>query len=107
MHFATKVNSKPLDKIAVIAFFIAVFLMVLPVEADIVFGLWMFKRYTEAGLFAACCFIAVLVPVWISWRRQLGQPGVWRGRGYLVTATAILVINGIMTVATVVHNIGK
>lgn len=95
---------KPLDGFAVSAFALAFFLMVVPIEADVVAGLLLSQRYAESALLAAVCFVTVLIPTLISWRRQRAQPGVWRGRGYLFAATAILIFNGFMTIAIVLHN---
>ena len=107
MNIVTNGASKPLDGIAVCAFALAFFLMIMPVEADIAVSLMLSNHYAHAFAFASACFVAVLVPVFASWRRQYAQPDRWRGRGYLVAATAILVVNALVTATTIVHNIRK
>jgi hypothetical protein len=103
----SNIATKPLDAFAAGAFALAFLLMVVPVEADIAFVLMNSGRYTQAVAFASTCFVAVLAPVCYSWRRQRSQPGIWRGRGYLIAAIGILVVNALMTFATVMHNISK
>lgn len=84
---------RPLDGFAALAFGLAVAIMVLPTEADILVGLFMQRRIALAGLLAALCSATVLVPVVLSWRRQRSRPEAWRGRGYLIAATGIFVMN--------------
>jgi len=84
-----------LDGFAALAFGLAVAIMVLPTEADILVGLFMQRRIALAGLLAALCSTAVLVPLAVSWRRQRSRPKAWRGRGYLFAATGIFVMNAL------------
>ena len=99
-------NSKPpLDLFAVIACTLGMFLMVLPVEADIVFGLYANRQFALAATFAVCCFLSVLGPALISFRRHYSSPCQWRGIGYLRGAVAILVFNLLMTASLLINAI--
>lgn len=89
-------STKPLDYLAVWAFGLVVFLMVLPIEADILFAFLATKQEGLAAVFAIGCLVLVLVPICASWRRQRSAPDAWRGRGYLNSAIAILTLNLIM-----------
>lgn len=83
---------KPLDAYAAVSFGLAVFLMILPVEADIVFVGLISGNVPFATLVAAACSITVLVPLLLSARRRRIQPSQWRGGGYFAGAAAILVL---------------
>lgn len=83
---------KPLDAYAAVSFYLAVFLMILPFEADIVFVGLNSGNVASAALVAAACSIAVLAPLLLSARRRRIQPYQWRGGGYFAGAAAILVL---------------
>jgi hypothetical protein len=87
---------KRFDWLAALAFALAFAIMVLPIEADILLGLFIEQQIALAGLVAILCFMVVLIPVMLSWRRHRSHPNAWRGRGYLNAATIILVINLLM-----------
>jgi hypothetical protein len=87
---------KRFDDFAVSAFFLAVFIMVLPTEADIILPFLSHGRIALGSLVAIACFTIVSVPSLISLCRHWRQPGVWRGRGYLVATNVILAINALM-----------
>jgi membrane protease YdiL (CAAX protease family) len=93
--------TKQLDGFAVLAFALAMVIMVLPIEADMVFVLLGNKKIALAAAIAMACIVTVLVPVVFSWRRQRSAPEVWGGRGYLRGAITILIINLLMTGLTV------
>jgi hypothetical protein len=99
--------TKQLDGFAVSAFALAMFIMVLPIEADIVFVSLANKDFASAAAIAMACIVTVLVPIFFSWRRQRSAQEMWRGRGYLQGAIAILVINLLMTGLTVFHIASK
>ncbi len=87
---------KRFDGLAALAFGLAVAIMVLPTEADILTGLFLQRRIALAGLVATLCMATVLVPIVLSWRRHRYHPEAWRGRGYLIAATVILVVHLLM-----------
>ena len=68
---------KRFDRLAALAFGLAVAIMVLPTEADILVGLFLQRRIALAGLVAALCLAMVLVPVVLSWRRHWSHPEAW------------------------------
>ena len=59
------------------------------------------RRLALAGLVAALCSAVVLVPVVLSWHRS--RPEAWRGRGYLIAATVIWVVNLLMFGSAFIH----
>jgi hypothetical protein len=91
-----RVKPKPFDLFAALAFGLSVFIMILPFEADILFGLFITRRYALAFLVAVCCSAAVLAPFLVSLKRQWRQPERWRGRGYLIATAVVLTINSLM-----------
>ncbi|HUE17543.1 MAG TPA: hypothetical protein VMR25_25545 [Planctomycetaceae bacterium] len=79
--------------LAFLSFLLAVFLMVLPGEAD---ALWMPLRaghFVEAACIAAVCSAVVLVPFVLGRRCRRQSPDRWTGRGYLITTGIILILN--------------
>ena len=86
------------DGFAALAFGLAVAIMVLPTEADLLVGLFVQRRIAQAGLIAALCSGAVLLPLVLSWRRHRARPGAWRGGGYLIAATGIFAMNALFFV---------
>jgi hypothetical protein len=77
-----------------IALGLALFMMVLPLEREI---LWMFHRsgrLVPAVALWCICFLLVAPPLSISWRRLRRYPGRWR-RGFenLIIALCILAWN--------------
>jgi hypothetical protein len=87
---------KRFDWIAAFALCLAVIIMIYPTEADILLVIFEKGQIVLGTLVAIACFASVLFPVMLSWRRHRHQPAVWRGRGYLNTATVILAINFLM-----------
>lgn len=87
---------KPLDAYAAAAFGLAVFLMILPFEADIVLAGLRTANIASAALVAVTCSLTVLVPILLSARRRWIQPYQWRGGGYFAAAVAILVLQFLM-----------
>jgi hypothetical protein len=81
------------EPLAMIAFFLALFLMVLPTEADALTFLVRYGHFTKAATLAAFYFLLVATLFGLSWRRFLHAPGKWRGRGYLIATAAILMLN--------------
>lgn len=89
-------DKKPLDRYAVVAFWLAFFLMILPFEADIVFVGLRNGKFAIAALVASACSLTVLVPLLLSARRRRAQPQHWRGGGFFAAAAAILVLHFLM-----------
>lgn len=97
------VPARRLDGFAALAFGLAVVLMVLPTEADILFGFFSRRRIALAGLGAALCSAVVLAPIVLSWRRHWSRPEAWRGCGYLIAATVIWAVNLLMFGSALIH----
>lgn len=89
-------SAKRFDAWAALSLGLAVFLMVLPIEADIILGLMLQHNVMLAADVAVLCSVAVLLPFTLSWRRHRSQPGHWRGHGYLTATCVILVLNSLM-----------
>jgi len=82
------------EPFGVIALGLALLVMVLPLEADI---LWMLHRSGRVVLAIALwclCFVLVATPLAISWRRLRRYPGRWRrGLEALIITVCILAWN--------------
>lgn len=85
-------DKKPLDSYAVVAFWLAFLLMVLPFEADMVFVCLRNGKFAIAASMVSACSLAVLVPLLLSARRRRARPQHWRGRGCFAAAAAILIL---------------
>ncbi|CAN5532986.1 hypothetical protein BH10PLA2_BH10PLA2_14100 [soil metagenome] len=88
---------KKFDGFAALSLFLAFFIMVWPIEADIIDAL----LRQDGQPFLAClvaleCFVVVLVPYAISLRRHWCYPGKRRGWGYLAATTLILSLNTVL-----------
>jgi hypothetical protein len=97
------VPARRLDGLAALAFGLAVAIMMLPTEADILFVFLSRRQIALAGLGAALCSAVVLVPIVLSWRRHWSRPEAWRGRGYLIAASVIWVVNLLMFGSAFIH----
>ena len=95
------------DGYAALACALAVGIMVLPTEADILFVLFANRQIALAGAFAVICFVSVLVPTIISWRRHRAAPQKWCGIGYLYGTVSILILNGLMVAAVFCHVLSR
>ena len=84
---------RPQDGLAVSAFLLALLIMVLPLEADILDVLLSRRRFAVAGMVTMVCFASVFAPFLRSWQRRRREPKKWRGLGYLIAAGVILVLN--------------
>lgn len=84
---------RPQDELAVSAFLLALFVMILPLEADMLDPLVRRGRVLHAAVFAAGCFLAVFLPFLACLRRRRREPNARRGRGYVVATAVILVLN--------------
>ena len=81
------------DGFAVTSCWLALFIMILPVEADMLGALTFHNSIGASAAFAAGCFAVVATPFFLSLRRRSLQPGVWANRGSLITAGVILALN--------------
>ena len=81
------------EPIGAVALCLAIILMVLPGEGDL---LWILHRkglvWLERGLWAAC-FLVLLTFVTVSWRRVHRNPSRWCGGFVNVLTSCILVLN--------------
>jgi hypothetical protein len=96
-------GEKRRDRDAAVSFCLAVFLLVLPVMADVAVGLMFAKVYWAVALWMGICYGLVVIPWVRSMRRHWREPGVWGGRGYLIATGIILGLHVLMHVATLVH----
>ena len=88
-----EVQARKQDGLAVLAFLLSLFIMVSPLEADMLAVLLRHRRFVLAGIVAIGCFTVVFAPFLLSWRRRRREPQMWRGRGYLIAAGVILTLN--------------
>ncbi len=88
------------DRYAVWAYWLGFFIMVTPLEADMLFALVRAHERTYAKWFAVCCFLIVAVPFALSIRRRSLVPGRWRNRGALIVTALILAFNLWMVIMT-------
>jgi hypothetical protein len=81
------------EPIGAVALCLAIILMVLPGEGEL---LWMLYRkglvWLERGVWAAC-FLLLLTLVIVSWRRVHRAPARWCGRFVNVVTACILILN--------------
>lgn len=94
------------DGFAVTSSWLAVFIMILPVEADLLGALTFHNRVGASATFAAGCFAAVATPFILSLRRRFLQPGVWANRGSLITTGVILAFN-ILSVSCLFNRLAR
>ncbi len=87
------IHVKRFDGFAALAFCLALFIMVLPTEADLLFSLFQSKQYALGGLLEIFCLTIVLLLFLISWCRHACQRENWRGRGCLIGAGVILALH--------------
>jgi hypothetical protein len=86
------VRKRP-EPIGVLAVVLAIILMIVPLEADLLWVLHQQGRYTLQKIVWIFCFLVVFVPFIVSWRRMHLHPGRWRGRYNRVLTGIILCIN--------------
>jgi hypothetical protein len=94
-----------LDPLAVIALVLAVFLMIVPVEADILDPVFRSGRFGIAALVAAFFFAIVFTPFLFAVHRRRREPLAWRGRGFLITTGVILVLNLMWFVSILIYQL--
>ncbi|MEX2169104.1 MAG: hypothetical protein WD851_07325 [Pirellulales bacterium] len=81
------------DSYAVVAFWLAFFIMIWPTQAGALHVLVSLRRYDLAGLLVLGCLAIVAIPYMRSFRRHWSEPQMWSGRGYLIATTVILMWN--------------
>jgi hypothetical protein len=91
------------DSYATVSFALAVFLLVLPVMADVAVGLMFARLYGLVALWMAACYGLVIYPWVRSIQRHCREPGVWRGNGRLIAAGVVLALHALMHVAMIVN----
>jgi hypothetical protein len=69
------------EPFGIIALGLALFMMVLPLEPDILWMLHRSGRDATAITLWSMCFLVVATPLVVSWRRLRRYPGRWR-RGF-------------------------
>lgn len=92
-----------LDPLAALSLFLAVFIMVLPTEADLLIVLIHHKKLASGVAFCVICFCVVFTPFFFSWRKLRREPTKWRGNGYLIATGVILTMNLLFVVITFCH----
>jgi hypothetical protein len=95
-HFGPTIAVKRFDGFAALSFALAFFIMVIPVEADLLMAFAVERRAVMCSLLAIACFMVVGAPFAISLHRHWRLPGVWRGEAYLGGTTLILLFNILM-----------
>ena len=88
-----EVPARQRDGLAVTAFLLSLFLMVFPLQADMLDAALRGRRFFAAALVAVACFAAVFTPFLLSLRRRRREPHLWASRGYLIAAGVILVLD--------------
>jgi hypothetical protein len=81
------------EPFGILALCLALALMVLPTEREV---LWMLHRDGRSAferLVWLACFLLVFVPFVLSWWRVRRYPGRWSGQQNLVITTCILLLN--------------
>ena len=89
----SEVPARQRDGLAITAFLFSLFLMVFPLQADMLDAALRGRRFFIAALVAAACFTAVFTPWLLSLRRRRREPQLWASRGYLIAAGVILVLD--------------
>ena len=77
----------------VIAFLVAFFGMLFPIQGDFLYSAVRRGHFAEAAVWATAWFLAVVIPFILSCRRFLREPRRWRGRGVLFLIGAILLLD--------------
>jgi len=90
---APEARKRPQDGLAVYAFLLALVVMVVPLEADLLTVSLMHRQFLHAGFVAMTCFAVVFTPFLISLRRRERESQARRGRGYLIATGIILALN--------------
>jgi hypothetical protein len=85
---AIEVRAEPFGRVA---FYVAIAVMVLPIQGDILFSLLHDRRIGTAKVVWTLCFMVVFVPFCISLCRLFQRPERWRGRGTLIFTGCVLV----------------
>ena len=83
-----------------ITFFVALFLMVWPTEADILVGTLRRGQVVSASIFSALLFFGVAGSLVLSFRRRRLQPPRRHTIPYLIATGAILVLNPVLVYLT-------
>jgi hypothetical protein len=89
------------DPLAVVAFLLALFIMICPTEADILDPAFRSHRYGLAAVLAVAFFSVVFIPFFLAWRRFRREPTKWRGRGFLIATGVILTLNVFVWLAAI------
>jgi hypothetical protein len=92
-------TAKRKDRNAFVSFAMALFLLVLPVMADIATGLMFLRQYWAVAIWMACCYGLVTTLWGLSLKRHWKEPGVWSGSGYLIATGIILALHAVMLTA--------
>jgi len=81
------------DPGAAVSFYLALFIMVLPTEADLLVAALAQHKIGMAIAIAALCFSVVFTPFFFAWRRWRREPKKWKSRGYLIATGIMLLLN--------------
>jgi hypothetical protein len=92
LDFRSKMKPR-LEPFALVVFWLAFFVMVAPLEADMLWSLVHYRRFAASVGCWLVCFLIVFIPFVFSWKRFRSHPTRWRGRGYLIATGLILTVN--------------
>ena len=81
------------DPLAAAAFWLAIIIMICPLEADLLAIPALQHRYAYAILIAMIRFAIVFTPFLLAWRRIRREPSKWSGMGYLNATGIVLILN--------------
>jgi hypothetical protein len=99
-------RSRRQEPIGAVALALALILMILPLEGEI---LWMLHREGRTSLERLIwfgCFLVVAIPFAFSWRRLRRYPGRWRhGKENTILTGSILALNVIALIVALWSNV--
>ena len=91
--------SRRQEPFGAIALALALIVMILPIESEILWTLHREGKTSLERLIWLACLLLVAVPLFVSWRRLRHQPDRWRpGKENLILTAGILALNVILLV---------
>ena len=96
-----------LHPLAPISLFLAFFIMIWPIEADILVSALHAQRLILAIIISIVSFVIVFIPFFLAFRSLRLHPQKWRGFGYLTITGVILALNIIFVSLTLYSAITK
>ena len=100
-----KTPVRPHDPLVVVAFCLAIFIMVIPVEVDILTPALQMRRFAAVCTVAILSFALVFVPFLVAVLRRRHQSPLPRGRGLLIATGVILSLNAIWIISVMAYRL--